>query len=108
LADCRRAVIVDAADLGRAPGEWMRFTPEQARLKGDDPRLSLHASGLAEALALGTALGALPEEVIIFGVQPMRVDWSPELSAEAQAAVPVVGRAVLREIRSQHGEDSDH
>jgi hydrogenase maturation protease len=108
LADCRRAVIVDAADLGRAPGEWMRFAPDRVRLKEGEASLSLHAAGLAEALALGTALGALPEEVIIFGVQPMRVDWSPELSAEAQVAVPVVGRAVLREIRSQHGEDSDH
>ena len=96
----RRALIVDAADLGRAPGEWVRFTPEQARLKKGDVHLSLHAAGLAEALALGEALGTLPKEVVIFGVQPAGVDWSPALSAAAQAAVPIVGQAVLQELEA--------
>jgi hydrogenase maturation protease len=106
LADCRRALIVDAAEIGRAPGEWERLTPDLIRPK-DGPTISLHAAGLAEALALGEALGALPEEVVIFGVQPARLDWSPGLSAEAQAAVPEVGRAVLRETRSPNGENPD-
>ena len=96
----RRALIVDAADLGRAPGEWVRFTPAQARLRADGARLSVHAAGLAEALALGEALGTLPEEVVIFGVQPTWLDWQPGLSAEAQAAVPIVGQAVLQELEA--------
>jgi hydrogenase maturation protease len=96
----RRALIVDAADLGRVPGAWMRFTPEQARLKKGEVHVSLHAAGLAEALALGEALGTLPKEVVIFGVQPASVDWSPALSAAAQAAVPIVGQAVLQELEA--------
>jgi hydrogenase maturation protease len=104
----RRALIVDAADLGRAPGEWVRFTPEQVRLRVHESALSLHAAGLAEALALGEALGTLPREVVLFGVQPASVDWSPGLSTQAQVAVPVVADAVLQEIGSQHGQDSDH
>ncbi len=104
LMGYQRALIVDAADIGRAPGEWIRFTPDlqpvldQAvgRLEEKGPLLSLHTAGLAEALALGAALGVLPEEVVIFGVQPARLDWSPGLSAEVQAAVPVVGREMLR------------
>ena len=95
-----RALIVDAADLGRAPGEWMRFTPAQAHLRADGARLSVHAAGLAEALALGEALGTLPEEVVIFGVQPAWLDWQPGLSAEAQAAVSIVGQAVLQELEA--------
>ena len=96
----RRALIVDAADLGRAPGEWMRFTPAQARLRADEARLSVHAAGLAEALALGEALGTLPEEVVIFGVQPAWLDWQPGLSAEVEAVVPIVGQAVLQELEA--------
>lgn len=104
LMGYQQALIVDAADIGRAPGEWIRFTPDlqpvldQAvgRLEEKGPLLSLHTAGLAEALALGAALGVLPEEVVIFGVQPARLDWSPGLSAEVQAAVPVVGREMLR------------
>ena len=48
-----RAIIVDAANVGRAPGEWVRFTPDAARLKDNAMALSLHSAGLAEALALG-------------------------------------------------------
>lgn len=99
-----RALIVDAADVGRAPGEWVRFTPDlqpvldQAvgRLEEKGPLMSMHTAGLAEALALGAALGVLPEEVVIFGVQPAQIDWSPGLSAEVQTAVPLVGREILR------------
>ncbi len=100
LAGYRRALIVDAANLGRTPGEWMRFTPAQARLRADGARLSVHAAGLAEALALGEALGTLPEEVVIFGVQPAGLDWQPGLSAEAEAVVPIVGQAVLQELEA--------
>jgi len=93
-----RAIIVDAAHIGRAPGAWMRFTSDVARLKENDTTLSLHSAGLAEALALGAALNVLPREIILYGVQPKSVDWLPQLSAEVQAAVPEVGQAILREI----------
>ncbi|HKZ84645.1 MAG TPA: hydrogenase maturation protease [Anaerolineae bacterium] len=156
LAEYRRVFIVDAAGVGRAPGEWLRLVlrsprpnprTRQARagpLLGaggvggvETPALSCHAAGLADALALGAALGVLPEQVIIFGVQPARVDceacpersrrvpdpdfdsecseeeeegeWgSPGLSAEVRKAVPAVGRAILNEIGSQDGQNPDH
>lgn len=98
LAEYRRVFIVDAAGVGRAPGEWLRIAPDLRRLGVETPALSCHAAGLADALALGAALGVLPEQVIIFGVQPARVDWSPELSAEVRKAVPAVGRAILSEV----------
>lgn len=107
LADYDRAVIVDAAGLGRAPGSWARFTSERL-LEDNGSGLTLHAAGLADALRLGAALDQLPDHLVIFGVQPAQVDWSPGLSAGVAAAVPEVGRAVLNELGSQDGEDSDH
>ena len=93
-----RAIIVDAANIDRAPGEWVRFTPDMARLKENDTPLSLHSAGLAEALALGAALNVLPSTIVIYGVQPQSLDWSPQLSDEVQAAVMAVGQAILREL----------
>ncbi len=98
LADYPRVVIVDAADLRQAPGRWARLGREQVRRAGEAAGLSLHHAGLAEALALGEELGMLPAELVIYGVQPARVDWSPGLSPQAQAAVPAVGQAVLEEL----------
>jgi hydrogenase maturation protease len=95
-----RAIIVDAANIDRVPGAWARFMPDVTRLKDHDTTLSLHSAGLAEALALGAALNVLPQTIIIYGVQPQNVDWSPQLSAEVQAAVTAVGQAILREIEA--------
>ena len=97
-----RVIIVDAANLGLAPGEWLRFTPNISQLKNNDLSLSLHAAGLSEALRLGAALDVLPHELVIYGVQPSQVDWRPALSGEMQAAVQVVGQAVLKEIGRVH------
>jgi hydrogenase maturation protease len=94
-----RAIIVDAANIDRAPGEWVRFTPDVAQLKERDTTLSLHSAGLAEALTLGAALNVLPPMIIIYGVQPQNLDWSAQLSAEVQAAVTDVGQAILRELK---------
>lgn len=94
----QRAIIIDAANVGRAPGAWVRFTLEVAQLKSNDTALSLHSAGLAEALALGAALNVLPPEIILYGIQPLTVDWSPQLSDEVQAAVPEVGQAIWAEV----------
>ena len=93
-----RAIIVDAANIGRAPGEWVRFTPDVAQLKDNATTLSLHSAGLAEALALGAALNVLPPTIIIYGVQPQNLDWSAQLSDEVQAAVAEVGQAIVAEV----------
>jgi len=98
LSGYPRALIVDAADLHRAPGQWARLTRQQVQSADAEAGLSLHHAGLAEALALGEELGTLPAELIIFGIQPAGLDWESGLSPQAQAAVPQVGQAVLEEL----------
>ena len=93
-----QAIIVDAANVGRAPGQWLRFTPDIAQLKSNDATLSLHSTGFAEALTLGAALNVLPPIIIIYGVQPENLDWTAQLSDVVQAAVAEVGQAILIEL----------
>jgi hydrogenase maturation protease len=105
LQGYRRAVVVDAADMGREPGAWVRFTPEEVRLgSGDLHEIGiLHAAGLAEALALGDALGVLPPEIVIYGVQPADVGWGPGLSAPVEACIPTVCAAIIRDLAGGAG-----
>jgi hydrogenase maturation protease len=98
----RRAIVVDAASVGRSPGQFVRFTLDEARLLGDEQPLSIHAAGLGDALLLGQALGTLPDEVIIFGVQPSCVQWDRSLSPEVDAALPALIAAVLAEVSASH------
>jgi len=98
LRDCRRAIIVDAAQMDIEPGDWQRFAPDAVSLRMADNRGTLHSAGLAEALALGDALGILPSDIIIYGVQPAVIGWRPGLSAAVSAAVPNVAAAILDEL----------
>ena len=95
----KRVIIVDAAEMGIAPGEFRRFTPHEITLTGSAERFSLHRSGVADALALAHELKIELPEIIFFGVQPASVEWRDSLSPQVQAAVPRVITAVLNELK---------
>lgn len=98
LQNCEHAVIIDAADMDRNPGEWAWFTPSQVCQSARDMHLrgTLHYAGLAEALTLGAALDLLPPRIDIIGIQPAAIDWQSGLSAPVSEAVPQVAGEVLR------------
>ena len=98
-----RAIVIDAAYVGKQPGEFVRFTYDEVgsgtvRLPGEDDPNSVHAAGLRDALLLAQVLGVLPEQVIVFGVQPARVEWDGALSPEVEGALPALIEAVLKEL----------
>jgi hydrogenase maturation protease len=93
-----RVILVDAVHLDREPGQFVRFTPDQVRLLGKAESLSIHEAGLREALMLADALDVLPDNVILYGVQPAHVDWVRGLSPEVEAAVPQLVNALLEEV----------
>ena len=83
-------VIVDAADMGLAPGEVACFRAGEVRLRIRSDHLSMHGFGLAEACELALQLGKLPRDVIIVGVQPALIEIGKGLSDPVAAAVPRV------------------
>lgn len=95
-----RVIIVDAADMGLDPGGWRRFLPGDAKLLLNKASMNgtLHAAGLAEALALAEALEILPPELILYGVQPASIAWSAYLTEGVRAAVPDICEAISAEI----------
>lgn len=98
LEGWRRVVVVDAADVGREPGQFVRFIADQVRLAESADSFSLHDAGLAEALALADALGQALPEMVIFGVQPADVGWGEGLSPALEAVLPTLADAVLEEV----------
>ena len=101
----QRVVLVDAADVGRSPGQFVRFDLGETRLlsrpgergASSDLHLSVHAAGLRDALLLAQALDVLPDEVVVFGVQPASLEWDSELSQKVDATLPDLMAAVLAE-----------
>jgi len=95
----QRVILIDAADMGQDPGQFVRFLLDEVRLLGNDQHLSVHAAGLRDALLLAQTLKMLPGEVIIFGVQPANLGWDNTLSPQIEATLPKLIEAVLAEFK---------
>ena len=98
LEGWKRVVVIDAACVGQEPGQFVRFTPDEACLAQTADSFSFHHAGLSEVLALAQAMGRDLPEMVIFGVQPAEVGWREGLSPAVEAALPALAEAVLEEI----------
>jgi hydrogenase maturation protease len=70
IEDRDKAVFIDCAFMGEAPGVIRRFTPEEVRSTKVLAHQSLHEADLLHILSLAEQLGQCPEAVVIFGIQP--------------------------------------
>jgi hydrogenase maturation protease len=96
----RRVILVDAIPMDQPPGTVRRFTWDAVRPRGAEHPLSLHQSDLTGALVLAEALGSLPAELVIYGVQPQHMEWDQPLSAAVERALPDLVEALIAEVRS--------
>lgn len=104
FAQARGVILLDAVAMGAAPGTLRRFSAEDlAALPAAAPGLSLHGGGLGEVLALGRELGMLPP-LVLFGVEPARVEMAIGLSPPVAGAMKMLLAAVLAEVASLRPE----
>ncbi len=61
------AIIIDAMRSGLPAGSVRRFAGDE--LSAECGLMSTHGFGVADALALGRALGGLPGEIVIVGIE---------------------------------------
>jgi hydrogenase maturation protease len=100
----QRVILVDAANVGKTAGQFARFTLDEVDLLdgtsplGEGQHLNIHYAGLREALLLAQALDSLPQEIVVFGVQPANTDWESALSPEVEDRLPDLIDAILAEV----------
>ncbi len=105
LSDGELNVIIDAADMGLAPGDVAWFSPAEVDLKIRSDHLSMHGFGLAETFAMAASLGRMPRRTLVVGVQPERIEINRGLSRSVAAAVPRVISIIQAEVKSDDEED---
>jgi hydrogenase maturation protease len=107
LEEWKRVVVVDAAEVGLAPGQFIRFTPDQVRLTGASSAFTLHNAGLSAVLALADALDLELPEMAVYGVQPAEIGWKEGLSPPVEATLSDLTDAILEELGGEnHAQDS--
>jgi hydrogenase maturation protease len=94
IEDRPLAVFVDSARGGGAVGSILRLQPGAASHGG---ATSSHGNALAEALALGDALGCLPTRLAILAVVGERFGIGDAMSPSVRAALPALAAMALEE-----------
>ncbi len=101
LEDAQAMLVVDAANLGAAPGTVRVYESDAMDqfIRRAGPR-SVHEVGLADVMDMARLHGCLPPQRALVCVQPERIEWSEMLSPAVEAAT-VRARAQIRELLSR-------
>ena len=89
LTGAERVVLLDAVDLGRAPGDIVVLENEAISALGQGRPLSLHQNSLHDLLAAAALIGQTPARLSLIGIQVADTSaWGAGLSPEVEAALP--------------------
>ncbi|MEW6051170.1 MAG: hydrogenase maturation protease [Candidatus Zixiibacteriota bacterium] len=80
-------ILIDAVETSVTPGQIFHFDVSIERLPTRFFHYSTHAFGLTEAIETARALGRLPKQVFVYGVQGKRFDTGAPLSKEVETSV---------------------
>ena len=99
LVGVSHLLITDAVQTGRPPGSLVRLEgdaiPAALSLK-----MSMHQVGLQELLALASFQGTLPEQVVLWGLEPGSLEWGLELSTPIAAQIDALVDAAASELHA--------
>jgi hydrogenase maturation protease len=84
IANRKKTIIVDCAMMGQTPGTIRKFTPDDVKSVKQVSHFSLHDVDILKVLELSKQLEECPPEVIIFGIEPAKVEQGDTLSPELE------------------------
>jgi hydrogenase maturation protease len=93
-----KVILIDAVRMGLEPGARKRFDLEEVKLIAAGEILTSHAPDLATGLALAEALHQLPEEVIVFGIEPESCEPGTDISQSVKKEIDGLVDDILNEI----------
>ena len=91
IAEHGGLVVIDAAEMGAAPGRVDVFVGEDMdRFLGSNRKRSVHEVALIDLLAIALLEDYLPQQRALIAIQPGLVDWGDSLSPPVAAALDEV------------------
>lgn len=98
LSGFPRLLVIDAVDVGQAPGTLVRF--EGKALDGLPGKATVHQIGFADLMIAMKLLGEPPKELVVLGIQPMSTEWGAELTLPVQNALRPLLDLVIAQLES--------
>lgn len=91
-------IIIDALKNGKEPGTMVRLDGEEVPAVFRT-RISPHQLGLSDLLAAAMLTDELPENLVLFGMEPNSLETGLELSGPVEASLDKLLTAVIDELR---------
>ena len=98
LLDWQKLIVVDTVEAEGTPGEVRLYRRDEILERGPEHRMSPHDPSLRDALLTADFVGGGPEEVLLVGVIPERVEMGTELTDTVEAALPAIESEVLKQL----------
>jgi hydrogenase maturation protease len=99
LMDVSDALVIDAAEMRGAPGDFRFFSQEDARIRGGGLIDSTHSMPLGQVLEIVRALGC-PPRVKLMGIQVSDTTPGAGISQSVLARIPEMIEKIKEEVSS--------
>lgn len=93
-----RVIVFDAVTSGKVPGTVHHFNLPGDEIPKEMRCCSTHAVSLLGAIELAGALGRLPRQLIIYGIEGLSFEVGPDLSPPVRKAAQTVIQRVGEEL----------
>lgn len=93
-------VVLDTVVAGKAPGTLIGLAGAEVPVFFRR-KLSPHQIGLADVLASLELLGQLPQEALVFGVEPLSLELGMEMTPPVAARVPELVELAIGALRAR-------
>lgn len=94
-------LIIDCAQMGKNPGDVIKFRVDISNIKLFENSISLHGFSFGEVFKMAEEFGPIPDCSII-GVEPKSVEFGQKLSDEVKQSLPSIINMVIEEAK-QYG-----
>ena len=94
-------LLVDCAQMGKQPGEVIKFKIDDSNIKSFEKSISLHGFSFGEVFKMAEQFSPIPDCSII-GIEPKTIEFGQKLSVEVEQSLPSIINMVIEEIK-QYG-----
>lgn len=96
IEEAEALIVVDAANIKGAPGDWKLLLGEAMdAFLMSNRKSTVHEVGLTDLRAIAILAGHWPQRRAMLAIQPDIVDWGEQATPAVAAAVPPVCDAII-------------
>lgn len=102
IEDCDALIVVDAMELGAAPGTVALFEGAEIQAQLGGKKRTAHEVAVSDLLAAAQLAGCCPPNQALIGIQPGRIGWGLEAEGPVAEAIPEACAIVARLVEEWH------